>query len=46
MDRIHLIELIEAQTARLSDEGRGLWEDLKFLREFHPRSGGPQQDGP
>jgi hypothetical protein len=33
VDRIHLIELIEAQTAHLSDEGRGLWEELEFLRE-------------
>jgi hypothetical protein len=32
MDRIRLIELIEAHTARLSDEGRGLWEELEFLR--------------
>jgi hypothetical protein len=36
VDRIHLIELIEAQTARLSDEGRGLWEELEFLRESIP----------
>ena len=36
MDRIHLIELIEAHTARLSDEGRGLWEELEFLRESIP----------
>ena len=36
MDRIHLIELIEAQTARLSAEGRWLWEELEFLRESIP----------
>jgi hypothetical protein len=33
VDRIRLIELIEGQTARLSAEGRGLWEELEFLRE-------------
>jgi hypothetical protein len=36
VDRIRLIELIEAHTARLSDEGRGLWEELEFLRESMP----------
>jgi hypothetical protein len=36
VDRIRLIELIEAHTARLSDEGRGLWEELEFLRESVP----------
>ena len=36
MDRIRLIELIEGQTARLSAEGRGLWEELEFLRESIP----------
>ena len=36
MDRIRLIELIEAHTARLSDEGKGLWEELEFLREAMP----------
>ena len=36
MDRIRLIELIEAHTARLSDEGRVLWEELEFLRESMP----------
>ena len=36
MDRIRLIELIEAQTARLSEEGRRLWEELEFLRESMP----------
>jgi len=33
VDRIRLIEIIEAQAARLSDEGRALWEELEFLRE-------------
>jgi hypothetical protein len=36
IDRIRLIELIEGQTARLSAEGRGLWEELEFLRESIP----------
>ena len=36
MDRIRLIELIEDQMARLSAEGRGLWEELEFLRESIP----------
>jgi hypothetical protein len=36
VDRIRLIELIEAQTARLSEEGRRLWEELEFLRESMP----------
>jgi hypothetical protein len=36
MDRIRLIELIEGETARLSPEGRGLWEELEFLRESIP----------
>ena len=36
MDGIRLIELIEAHTARLSDDGRGLWEELEFLRESVP----------
>lgn len=36
MDRIRLIELIEDQTARLSAESRGLWEELEFLRESIP----------
>ncbi len=36
MDRIRLIEVIEGQTARLSAEGRGLWEELEFLRETIP----------
>ena len=33
MDRSRLIDLIEGQTARLSAESRGLWEELEFLRE-------------
>jgi hypothetical protein len=36
LERFHLIELIEAQTARLSPEGRELWEQLEFLRETIP----------
>jgi hypothetical protein len=36
VDRIRLIELIESHTARLSDEGRVLWEELEFLRESLP----------
>jgi len=36
VDRIRLIELIEAQTARLSEGGRRLWEELEFLRESMP----------
>ena len=36
MDKIRLIELIETQTARLSPEGRELWEQLEFLRESIP----------
>ena len=36
MDRIQLIELIEAQTELLSDEGRVLWEELELLRESIP----------
>ncbi len=36
MDRIRLIELIEGQAARLSAEGRDLWEELEFLRESIP----------
>ena len=36
MDRIRLIELIEGQAARLSAEGRDLWEQLGFLRESIP----------
>ena len=33
MDKIRLIELIETQTARVSPEGRELWEQLEFRRE-------------
>ena len=36
MDKIRLIELIETQTARLSPEGRELWEQMEFLRESIP----------
>src|SRR5215212_1218876 len=36
MDSVRLIELIEGETARLSPEGRGLWEELEFLRESIP----------
>ncbi|HEX5848896.1 MAG TPA: hypothetical protein VFY59_06835 [Rubrobacter sp.] len=36
MDRIRLIEIIEAHAARLSDKGRALWEELEFLRESVP----------
>ena len=36
MSKIRLIELIETQTARLSPEGRELWEQLEFLRESIP----------
>ena len=36
MDRVRLIELIEGETARLSPEGRELWEELEFIRESIP----------
>lgn len=36
MDKLHLIELIEVHTERLSGEGRALWEELEFLRESMP----------
>jgi hypothetical protein len=36
LDKIRLIELIEHETARLSPEGRELWEELEFLRESVP----------
>jgi hypothetical protein len=36
LDKIRLIELIETQTARLSPEGRELWEQMEFLRESIP----------
>jgi hypothetical protein len=36
VDRIRLIQLIEAQSARLSAGSRGLWEELEFLREAIP----------
>jgi hypothetical protein len=36
LDRIRFIELIEGETARLSPEGRELWEELEFIRESIP----------
>jgi hypothetical protein len=36
LDKIHLIELIEHETARLSPEAREHWEELEFLRESVP----------
>jgi hypothetical protein len=33
LDRVRFIELIESETARLSPEGRDLWEELEFIRE-------------
>ena len=36
LERFRLIELIEAQAARLSPEARDLWEQLEFLRESIP----------
>jgi hypothetical protein len=38
LDKIRLIELIETKTARLSPEGRELWEQMEFLRESSPNS--------
>jgi hypothetical protein len=35
-DRVSFIELIEGETARLSAEGRELWEELEFTRESIP----------
>lgn len=43
MDRGRLIGLIEDQTARLSAEGRGLWEELEFLRESIPHPDDPDR---
>lgn len=43
MDRIRLIELIEGQTAQLSAEGRGLSEELEFLRESIPDPDDPSR---
>jgi hypothetical protein len=43
VDRIRLIELIEGQTARLSAEGRGLWEEVEFLRESIPNPEEPSR---
>jgi hypothetical protein len=36
LDKIRLIELIEAEAARLSPEGRELWEEWEFLVESAP----------
>jgi hypothetical protein len=36
LDRVRFIELIEGETARLSPEGRELWEELEFIREAVP----------
>ena len=36
MDRIRLIELMEGEAARLSPEGRELWEEWEFLMESAP----------
>ena len=36
MDRTRFIELIEGETARLSPEGRELWEELEVTRESIP----------
>jgi hypothetical protein len=36
LDRVRFIELIEGETARLSLEGRVLWEELEFIRESIP----------
>ena len=36
MDRVRFIELIEGETARLSLEGRELWEEMEFIRESIP----------
>ncbi len=33
MDRVRFIELIESEAARLSPEGRDLWEELELIRE-------------
>jgi hypothetical protein len=36
LDKVRFIELIEGETTRLSPEGRGLWDELEFLRESIP----------
>ena len=36
MDKFRFIDLIEGETARLSLEGKELWEELEFTREFIP----------
>jgi hypothetical protein len=33
LDRVRFIELIESETARLSPEGKDLWEELELIRE-------------
>jgi hypothetical protein len=37
LDRIRLIELMEGEVARLSPEGRKLWEEWEFLVESAPK---------
>ncbi len=37
MDKISLIELMEDEAARLSPEGRQLWEEWEFLVESAPK---------
>jgi hypothetical protein len=36
LDKIRLIELMEDEAARLSPEGRELWEQWEFLVESTP----------
>lgn len=36
MEKVRFIELIEGETARLSPEGRHLWEELELIRESVP----------
>jgi hypothetical protein len=36
LDRVRFIELIEGEAARLSPEGRDLWEELEFIGESIP----------
>jgi hypothetical protein len=43
LDKISLIELMEDEAARLSPEGRQLWEEWEFLVESAPDIG--EQDG-
>jgi hypothetical protein len=42
LKRVRIIELIEGEAARLSPEGRDLWEELEFIRESIPD---PADDG-